>query len=492
MITKTRPFPASYAALAVVLSIAVFFHLTAAVAGLPYINHPDEPTNLGILHRMMLDGTANPRFFNYPSLLFYLHAPGQLMAQLTSETPIYLQIQAMGSVYAPAPEAIILARMTSLLAHGVTICALFVFLLPRVGCTLATAAALLTAMSPLTASYSIWATPDVFVALFVTLCLMACIHIVETGRTRAFVFAGIAAGCAAATKYNAGIVAIAIVAAAVMAPIAWPERGRLLARAAVCSILAMSVAAPFLLLDFGAAVSGFLFELRHYGSGHWGAEGDAFSLNVRWVAVGLGAAILLMLPTYRRREMVPLLIFVVGYFALLASQTVRFERNLAPLVPAVSLLAAVASSDLITRFALSRDQARAMAFGLSVLMALPALWAMVQSPYPDRIYAVTGRDWVETVVPEDARVVVEAYTPYLERKDRQISAVKFAMHDDWAQFSASHLVLSARASERFYEDPNTRPAYETWIAALSSQACDVLTYEPEGQWRYKVFKFECP
>ena len=42
--------------------------------GLPYLDHPDEPTNYGVFHEMVHDRTLNPHFFNYPSLFFDLQA----------------------------------------------------------------------------------------------------------------------------------------------------------------------------------------------------------------------------------------------------------------------------------------------------------------------------------------------------------------------------------------------------------------------------------
>lgn len=482
---------ANLALLALILFVALSVHLPVAIDDLPFIHHPDEPTNLGVLHRMMAEDNANPKFFNYPSVFFYLNAPGQYLAKSISDVPIELDIQAMGSAHAPAPEAIIFARATSMIVHLMTVASVFLFLLPRVGSALSCSAALLAALSPLTTSYAVWAAPDVFAALFVTLCLIATVRIVETGRTSAFIIAGILAGLAASTKYNAGFVAVSIAAAAAVAPGAVHERARLLARAALLSILALLAGSPYLLLDINSAVSGILFELHHYRSGHIGAEGNALENNAKWLLAGLGIATVLTLPALQRREMWPVFVFVVGYFLFLSHQMVRFERNLAPLAPAVAILAAVSASDLIKAVVTSQRFPRATTLAVSVLIALPVAWKVTHQFGAESAAPSAERAWLESVIPSDARVIVEAYTPYLQPEDRNISAVSFAFRGEWSGSSPSHLVLSRGASQRFRDDPRTMSEYAEWVEALELEACDVTTFAQEASWRVKVFTFEC-
>lgn len=485
MLKKQQTNFTNLAIVAMVLMVAFLLLLPTATADLPFIHHADEPTNLTVLHAMMADGTANPHFFNYPSLMFYLNAPGQYLAQALSDTPIALDIQAMGSVHAPASKTILFARMTSMLAHLATVASVLIFLLPRTGRMLAISAGLLVGLSPLVQSYSIWAAPDVFATFFVTICLLVSIRIVETGRSKLFIVAGAMAGLAAATKYNSGFVAIAIAVAAALAPGDGSERARLVARAALVSIVALFIGSPFLFLDHNSAILGFLFELEHYKNGHAGAEGFALWFNAARMVSGLGIAILLMLPACRRRELWPVLVFIVGYFLFLSIQTVRFERNLAPLVPAVSLLAAISIADLRQRYG------NVIAFILTIAIALPTLPTVMRWFEGNQISAASDRAWLESAVPSDANVVVESYAPFLQSDGRKINAVKFAFLDSWAEFEPTHLVLSRSASQRFHDDPSTRQAYTSWIQELTTAACEINAYPSEKNWTSKVFGFDC-
>lgn len=59
--------------LAVVILIALLLRTWGLSADLPYICHPDEPVSIEISLRMFKTGDMNPRFFHWPSLLFYVN-----------------------------------------------------------------------------------------------------------------------------------------------------------------------------------------------------------------------------------------------------------------------------------------------------------------------------------------------------------------------------------------------------------------------------------
>lgn len=50
------------------LLLALVPRLVGLTADLPYMHHPDEPVNLRVIDAMIVNGDANPHFFNYPSL----------------------------------------------------------------------------------------------------------------------------------------------------------------------------------------------------------------------------------------------------------------------------------------------------------------------------------------------------------------------------------------------------------------------------------------
>ncbi|MBV8996937.1 MAG: hypothetical protein JO287_25280, partial [Pseudonocardiales bacterium] len=69
------------------LLLALVLRLVGLTTDLPYMHHPDEPVNLRVIDAMVANGDANPHFFNYPSLFFYLHAAFHLDGPLLGWIP---------------------------------------------------------------------------------------------------------------------------------------------------------------------------------------------------------------------------------------------------------------------------------------------------------------------------------------------------------------------------------------------------------------------
>jgi 4-amino-4-deoxy-L-arabinose transferase-like glycosyltransferase len=106
---------------------------------------------------------------------------------------------------------------------------------PRVGL----AAAALLAVAPLHVRDAHYATADVPAALFATLAVLAAARTLEDGRARAAAWAGFAAALAAATKYQAGVVALVVV----LPRPRRPARGEPVSRATAARI-ALAAACP--------------------------------------------------------------------------------------------------------------------------------------------------------------------------------------------------------------------------------------------------------
>jgi hypothetical protein len=62
---------ATLAALLACCAVAVALHAVGIGWGLPFLYHPDEPTNFSIAQRMLKQLDPNAHFFHYPSLFFY-------------------------------------------------------------------------------------------------------------------------------------------------------------------------------------------------------------------------------------------------------------------------------------------------------------------------------------------------------------------------------------------------------------------------------------
>src|SRR5882724_8075783 len=69
----------SIAGLVTCCVLTLAFRIPSLRWGLPFLFHPDEPTNFSIVQRMLKQHDLNPHFFKYPSLFFYANALVELL-----------------------------------------------------------------------------------------------------------------------------------------------------------------------------------------------------------------------------------------------------------------------------------------------------------------------------------------------------------------------------------------------------------------------------
>lgn len=217
----------------------------------------------------------------------------------------------------------------------------------------AAAAALLYAVAPLAVQHGHFATVDVPATFFIAGSLYFAARYLSSDaeRARDLLWAGVWAGLASATKYNALLVVLA-------AGTAWLLR-RPRGKFAGLALLAAGTAAGFLaacpgiLLNPQALLSGVGFEAQHVRKGH----GDVFTgtphgliyhaaFNLRW---GLGLPLTLLtvfaagLALARRRPAcLALLAFALPYYAAVSLAEVKFARYMLPILPPLLLLVGAA------------------------------------------------------------------------------------------------------------------------------------------------------
>jgi 4-amino-4-deoxy-L-arabinose transferase-like glycosyltransferase len=219
-----------------------------------------------------------------------------------------------------------------------------------------------------------FATVDVVATLFVTLTLVCACRILQAPTARHFVLAGAFAGLAISSKYNVGLVAIPVGAAALY-------RGRKalprLALAAAAAFAAFALTSPYVLLRLGGLRSDMSFlEDYLYRPGDlaiWDHLKLTFPHGLGWPlyvasALGLASAFL-----RRRAADVVLLSFVVPFLALIASVRVTFPRYVIPVVPVLLVLAAELVASALDRIPRARMRALSAAVAAAVLLAPPLL-----------------------------------------------------------------------------------------------------------------------
>lgn len=277
---------------------------------------------------------------------FYNYGQGYLLA---AGTLIHLG-EAAGLV-PPSPEnipsagALLAARLLTALLGALT-CLLVADTGRRLyGDRTGVAAGLLAAVAPLAVQHGHFATVDVPATFCVALALSAAARYVGAPRRRWLLACAVAAGFAAATKYNAGL---SLLSGAAAWWVSGPRRPRDLALLPVGAAVAFLLGCPGAAINFSQFRTDLLFEAAHMGSGSENLfvrtpPGWIYHLgvNLPWA---LGPALTLtalagVAVALRRRAPgdAVLAAFALPYFLLIGAAQVKFARYGLPLFPALLL-----------------------------------------------------------------------------------------------------------------------------------------------------------
>lgn len=480
------------------LALAAWLRLRLVGFGLPFVYHPDEPTNLNVISMMVRNTDANPHFFNYPSLFLYLNVPGQALVQSLHGALPPIAMQSMANGIAPVPDAFVAARLTTL-AFGLGILPVLWLWGRREGLSTVTLGiiGLLFALSPLLLLHSTYATPDVFAAFFTAAALSLTGRIVAEGRSRDIAFAAVAAGLAASAKYNAGFALAAVALAVLLHGRGWRGvmRGWLIA--GVAAAIAFALTSPFVFLDPLSAWRDISSELRHYRHGHPGSQGLALIPNLGVLASEFGP-LLLMVPlsvlprSPNVRLNLPALAYVVGYFGLVSAQKVFAERNLLPLFPPILFLAG-SGCDAVARWLSIRRGPRWLAPIAAMALFAGQAAATMRNQIEYRADPRSeARDWLDGVLPRDgSTVLIESYVPYVQPQGRDVRSLWLILGASPAdRASADWLVFSQEGSGRFLR--NGDRAMATDMATLRAAACGYRQFpEDSAQPDIWVLQMRC-
>lgn len=401
--------------LGAIVVLAAAMRIWGIEYGLPHpLARPDEERITDKALRMLSDHTLGPGEFVYPSAQKYLGAAalevhfgilrvsGQ--ARTTAEFIEWVSVVHPRLYYRTC-------RLVSVLTGVGTV--VLIFALGRwlsgqrrVGLM----AALLVAVAYLHVRDSHFATVDVTMTFFTTLCLLLALHALRTGRTSVFAAAGLAAGLAAATKYNAYVVGVAIPVAAWGRARAHPDERR--------------AAAAWLLAGAASAVAGFLigvpFAIRERArmldtitataAALYAGDGptafrvhlvDSLPGGLGWPLYLAGLAGIARAAWRRRSEDAVWLAFALVWYLVIGPVRWVVPRYVLPLVPLFAVAAASLVSDLSAR-------SRPLAAVAVVLLAAPTLWRSIQYDFiaSRADTRVLAADWIAENVPAQSRIAL--------------------------------------------------------------------------------------
>ena len=425
------------------LLLALVLRAVGAGHGLPYpLLDPDETNIVPRAWAVIHEGALDPRFYDYPSLLVYLVAPFELLA----DTPSYgaARILAVALGVGGVATAWWLGRR----AYG------------RDAAILGAAA---VAVATIHVAYSRVAVTDVLLTLAIT-CALA---LVLSGRVE---WAGVAVGVAASAKYPGAVAAVPVVIAA------WGVWRRL-ARAAALALAVFVATSPFVVVHAGEAWDDVTRVGRLARSGWLGFEDDPTTavafLDRLWG--GLGPFLLLTVAgvgvavVRRTRTDLVLASFVAAWFLTLLPVDAHFDRYVLPLVPVLAVLAATVP--------------RSLPVGL-VLLLVPLVWSIGDARDLAREDTrVAAAAWVDANIPAGDLIAAESSTLPLTGRpverldvpgpdrdvdpDRDVEALR-AQGVRWILVSGAvaDRVLAARdrypKEAAFYDDlARSRPVFES-------------------------------
>ncbi|MCS7190639.1 MAG: glycosyltransferase family 39 protein, partial [Fimbriimonadales bacterium] len=316
-----------------------------------YSYHPDEWLVLLASYFVInpYAGEFLPGFYNYGTLpmylwsvwLHWLSAVGVIDGLPENPTPVQIaelraQLYLWGRVLVAllgAGTAVVVGRTCALVA----------------GTPAGLVAGLAIAFAPALAVHSRFMTVDVPTAFFVALAFHQAVALAASPRPlRTLLWGAVWAGCAAGSKYNAGLALIApLVSLWGISSLSYGRRAGWSAAAIGVAGLTFLLVCPGLWADSERFWSHFWYEVRHVGQGH----GEIFTATgLGWVyhltpnlstgfgAIGLLAALVGWGVWGRRsRALWGVALAALAYYLLIGAAEVRFLRYTFPLFPALAI-----------------------------------------------------------------------------------------------------------------------------------------------------------
>jgi hypothetical protein len=366
-------------ALAFILAIALGVRLYDIGFGLPSLYDPDEPIFMVTALKLLKQGTLNPGWFGHPgTTTIYLVAVLDVAVMVFGKaTGQFTSIAGFASAAYANPALLFIPARVAMALFGVG-CVWLTYALGRrlFGTATGLIAAAFLAINSLHILWSQVIRTDVMASLFMLASLIFSIRAAQGGRTKDYLISGVFVGVAIATKWPSAIVAIALAGAAfhrISNGAAPASEFRRLGAAILCIVAALFLASPYIFLDWPTVLANVGGEVNH---GHLGHNGGGFVDNLRWYLVGqtapsmgyiglvlaiAGAAIAWWRQPIARWTVLPVLI---GFLALISSQSMVWSRWLIPAMPLLCIFAALSVDALRD---LVRDKWRTVATAILAL-----------------------------------------------------------------------------------------------------------------------------
>ncbi len=539
------------ATLVVILLLALGLRLVGIEFGKPYRYHPDE-TKLVVQAGSLLQpgGRSTETLFrlgSYPPLYTYLLAAVYGVYGLLG---LALGVFPTGAAfqeyyYVNTFTFHLLGRLMTAIFGTATVWLVYLVGLRGYNRRIGLLASLMCAVVFLHVRNSHYLTVDVPATFMATAAFLCALAVYRRGAWPEVLCGGLLTGLAAATKYNAGVVALPFVltfflraAEQGQGPLSVLRRPQFFA-GLVAIAIGFVVGCPLVALD----PSLFLRGLFRYGDlqsqGKVGVGGrffayftgetspgfGVFSHNSVPAAIGpvlrvLGLAGVVRMVLSRRGTNWLVLSFVVPYYLAIGAVNYKAMRQFLPLVPFFVLAATVLLDELVSKLRTRPWVGRLVLVGIVITVVVPELykdvrWAlMMRSPDP----RTTAKTWIEANIPDGTVIAMEKFGPPLLDRDDPHALLRlrsglygriYEIVDSQAQLSYGYLgepdslepiqhYLSRRRADYFVCDSFTRGSFflelsarnfprltahrRAFYAWLDTKAEEVARFVPTRNW----------
>jgi 4-amino-4-deoxy-L-arabinose transferase-like glycosyltransferase len=476
--------------LALILLAAAVLRFYELGHGIPYAIGVDEPELMERVVAMMKTGDFNPHFFHYPGLYFYLLLPVACVKFVLGAA------QGQWSALAQVSAADFYLWGRGLTAAMGTATVGLVYLgARRWGAPAALFASALLAVAPLHVRESHYVLTDVPTAFFVTLAWVLSLRALDRPTWSAFLLAGVAAGCATATKYTAGVSMLMPVLGALLA--LGGHRAPWVVAAACGAGLGYLAGAPYTVLDLPAFLNGFADLLRSYPPRAEGAEPGwsiylkHFRLNFGWLtslatAGGVVLALGRSLVGSDRAAWAITVVFPLAYFFAIADSGLIYARYLMPIVPAASVCGGAAAAVAWSAAAgvgasTLRQRSAAVIIGLA-LLGTPMVTSYA---FAQRIARPTTAGqaflWIQQNLPRDSKLLLEKYElrlPGSRYKVEHVPSLVASTLDEYRAAGVQYVVASSQVYGPFLEQPTLDAARYSAYVSLFEGAPELVRFRP--------------
>lgn len=411
----------AYGPIIAILCLAAWLRVDGVGFGLPALNDPDEPLFMMKAYDMLARGSLNPQWFGHPGTitLYSLALVMVAVAAFGLLSGRFADLPDFAAAVHLDPGIVFLPARLFIVANGVA-CVWLVYLIGKRlwGQRAGLAAALFLAVNAVHISWSQVIRTDVQASFFMLLCVLQAIAILQDGRLRYYVLAGIFAGLACATKWPAALVGLCPFVAALYSVAKQGADRRLVLLMPAVAGLALFAVSPFLIFSYDIVLRDLSGEARPF---HPGATGEGFWANLFWyistpLAGSMGALGLILaaigIVGGMVRDRIWLIAVCPGFLAFLvviSTQHLLWERWLVPVLPFFALgLGWVAGPGLARILDGKLRLAQLGSLVAMVALALPMLvtaQARAEERRHDTRQIATA--WARTHIPAGSTILVE-------------------------------------------------------------------------------------